>query len=161
KKNVDYNATDFSLLYFLQNVSEEGVADLIDKPLLQSQGSPVYKEVKQLTENDEALSMQYIKSLDSLLSLAFTSEKVLEQFGSFANFANTFGRNGGHIPGRFMGVVINETGLLQKHLIAVENPISFITTYNEAVRKGGKKYPVFSQESIAYLQKLKAKYWQE
>jgi hypothetical protein len=34
KSTIDYNEPEFNLLYFLQNVSEEGVADLIDKPLL-------------------------------------------------------------------------------------------------------------------------------
>jgi len=134
---------------------------LIDKPLLLKPASPVYKEVKQLAENDEAMSKVLIKQLDSLLQLAYTSERALEKFESFGAFANLFGRNGGHIPGRFMGMVINKAGLLQKHLAAVENPISFIMTYNEAAKKNGKKYPVFSKESIAYLQKFRAKYWRE
>jgi len=161
KKNINNNAIDFNLLYFLQNVSEEGISDLIDKPLLLKKGSPVYNEVKQLTTDDETLSIKYIRSIDSLLMLSLASEHVLQRYNDFADLSNTFGRNGGHIPGRFMGTVIQKAGLLQKHIIAVEDPISFILTYNEAAKKSGKKYPVFSKESIAYLQKLKAKYWQE
>jgi len=162
KKNINYNAADFNLLYFLQNVSEEGVADMIDKSLLLKKGSPVYDEVKQLTSNDEIFSIQYIKSIDSLLKLSLTSEHVLQQYNRFSDLANTFGRNGGHIPGRFMGTVIQKQKLLPKHIIAVEDPLSFILTYNEAAAKeNAGKYPVFSKESIQYLQKLKAKYWQE
>ena len=161
KKNINYNAADFNLLYFLQNVSEEGIADLIDKPLLLKKGSPVYEEVKQLTSNDEILSIQYIKSIDSVLKLSLTSEHVLQQYNRFSDLANTFGRNGGHIPGRFMGIVMQKEKLLQKHIITVEDPISFILTYNEAAKKNGGKYPVFSKESIEYLQTLKTKYWQE
>lgn len=118
-------------------------------------------EVKQLIENDEVLSFRYIRSLDSLLTLAFKSEKVLENFESFSAFANKFGSNGGHIPGRFMGSVIKDSGLLHKHLQEVENPVSFFLTYNEAVKALGKKYPVFSMESIKYLQTLKKKYLKE
>ena len=161
KKNINYNAADFNLLYFLQNVSEEGVADMIDKSLLSKKGSPVYDEVKQLTSNDEILSIQYIKSIDSLLKLSLTSEHVLQQYNGFSDLANSFGKNGGHIPGRFMGTVMQKEKLLPKHIIAIEDPISFILTYNEAAKKNGGKYPVFSKESIEYLQKLKAKYWQE
>jgi hypothetical protein len=161
KPAIDYNANDFNLLYFLQNVSEEGIADLIDKPLLLQKSSPVHDEVRQLTDNDEALSVTYIKSLDSLLRLAFTSETVLEAYNGFPALANAFGKNGGHIPGRFMGMVIYKSGLLQKHLEAVEDPVSFFTTYNEAVTKSRSKYPIFSKESLLYLQRLKTKFWKQ
>jgi len=161
KKNINYNAADFNLLYFLQNVSEEGIADLIDKPLLLKKGSPVYDEVKQLTSNDEIYSIQCIRSIDSLLKLSLTSEHVLQRYNHYSDLANTFGRNGGHIPGRFMGTLMQKEKLLQKHIITVEDPISFILTYNEAAKKNGGKYPVFSKESIEYLQKLRTKYWQE
>jgi len=60
-----------------------------------------------------------------------------------------------------MGIVMQRENLLQKHIIAVEDPISFILIYNEAAKENAGKYPVFSKESIEYLQKLKAKYWQE
>ena len=161
KQDIDYNTSDFNLLYFLQTVSEEGIADLIDKPLLLQKNSPLYSEVRQLTEGHEALSTTLIKRLDSVLTIANRSEQVLVPYSDFAVLANTFGKNGGHIPGRFMGSVINSTGLLQTHIDAVEDPVSFISIYNDAVKKSGKKYPVFSKESMKYLQKLKTKYWKE
>jgi hypothetical protein len=161
KKNIDYNAPDFNLLYFLENVSEEGIADLIDKPLLLKKESPVYEEVKQLTNNDDILSTKYIRSIDSILKLCLNSEQAIRQYNGFADFANAFGRNGGHIPGRFMGTVIQKAGLLQEHVITVEDPISFIFSYNEAAKKYRTTYPVFSKESIEYLKQLKSKYWQE
>lgn len=159
KPTIDYNDPGFNLLYFLQNVSEEGIADLIDKPLLLQKASPVYQEVSQLTNNDEALSIKYINSLDSLLRIALASEKVMQDYNSFTDFANAFAKDGGHIPGRFMGMVIMKSGLLQNHLEAVEDPVSFIVTYNESVKKSRAKYPLFSKESIQYLQQLKTKYW--
>ena len=161
KKNINYNAADFGLLYFMENVSEEGIADLIDKPTLLKEGSPVYNEVKQLTTNDQVLSLKYIKRIDSLLKLCVTSEHVLQQYNGFADLASTFGSNGGHIPGRFMATIIQKQGLLQKHIITIEDPISFFLTYNEAAKQSRLTYPVFSKESIEYLQQFKAKYWQE
>ena len=161
KREIDYSAPDFNLLYFLQNVAEEGIADLIDKPLLLQTNSPLYKEVKQLTAGDESLSITLIKRLDSVLTLANRSDQVLRQYSGFAALANSFGKNGGHVPGRFMGNVINKAGLLQTHIDAVEDPVSFLLTYNEAAKQNGRKYPCFSNESVQYLQKLKTKYWQE
>jgi len=161
KESLDYDAIDFNLMYFLQNVSEEGIADLIDKPLLLKRGSPVYDEVKQLTKDDEVLSIQYIKSIDSLLKLSFTSDQMLQQYNGFTDLANTYGRNGGHIPGRFMGNIIQKSGLLEKHIKNVEDPISFILTYNEAAKKLGEKNPLFSKESIGYIQLIKKKYFQD
>jgi hypothetical protein len=145
----------------LQAINEEGIADLIDKPRLMQQSSPMYAEVKKLTENDESISIAKIKKLDSLLTLAFKTETVIEQYQGFAAFANAYGKNGGHIPGRFMGAVIQESGILKNHVESIEDPISYMISYNDAVKKLKKSYPVFSSDSIEYLKNLKAKYWQE
>jgi hypothetical protein len=161
KQNIDYNATYFNLLYFLQNVSEEGMADLIDKPILLQKSSPLYTEVKELTANDETLSVSLIRKLASVLTQAYRSDQALLPYGSFTALANTFGKNGGHMPGRFMGSTIKKAGLLKAHIESVEDPVSFILTYNAAVKKSNKKYAVFSKESIAFLQSVKNKYWQD
>jgi len=161
KREIDYSAPDFNLLYFLQNVAEEGIADLIDKPLLLQTNSPLYREVKQLTAGDESLSIALLKRLDSVLTLANRSDQILQQYSGFAALANAFGKNGGHVPGRFMGLVIKKAGLLQMHIDTVEDPFSFVFTYNKAAKMLGNKYPTFSKESVQYLQKIKSTYWQE
>jgi hypothetical protein len=161
KKGSNYNSADFNLFYFLQIINEEGIADLIDKPLLIQRNSPLHEEVKKLTENDESISIAKIKKLDSLLTLAFKTETVIEQYQGFAAFANAYSKNGGHVPGRFMGAVIQESGILKNHIESIEDPISFMISYNNAVRKLKKSYPVFSSDSIDYLKNVKVKYWQE
>ena len=160
KPTSDYSATDFNLLYFLQNVSEEGIADLIDKPLLLQKDSPLYSELLQLTADEEAISISLIKKLDDVLTRASRSEEVLLSYNGFAALANAFGKNGGHIPGRIMGRVIQQAGLLPRHIDAVENPVSFVVTYNAAAQKIGQPYPIFSKESVEFLQRIKSKYWQ-
>jgi hypothetical protein len=161
KSEIDYNAPDFNLLYFLQNVAEEGIANLIDKPLLLQRNSPLYMELKQITAGDDSLSIILIKRLDSVLTLANRSEQVLRQYSGFAALASSFGKKGGHVPGCLMGNAIKEAGLLQIHIDALEDPVSFLLTYNEAAKKNSKKYPCLSNESLQYLQKIKRKYWQE
>jgi hypothetical protein len=159
KPYISYDAADFNLLYFLENVSEEGIADLIDKPLLLQKKSPLYDQVKVLVNNDETLSVAAINKLDSVLTLAYNAESVLSQYMDFSLMANVFGKNGGHIPGRFMGNLIKKSGLLSTHVDRIEDPVSFITTYNKAVSLGHKKYPTFSEKSLTYLKRISEKYF--
>ncbi len=159
KPDANYNAADFNLLYFLEIVSEEGIADLIDKPLLLQKRSPLYTEVKALVANDEIFAVSSIKKLDSVLTLANSNEAVIQQYANFSDLANAFGKNGGHIPGRFMGNLIKTSGLLSTHLKRVEDPISFVAAYNKSVISSHKNYPIFSKESLAYLKRVSDKYF--
>lgn len=158
KKDIDFKNSEFNLLFFLQNISEEGIADLIDKPLLLHKNSPLYNETKALVENDETLSITYINKIDSLLKSALINVNSLNEYKSFAQLANIYGQNGGHIPGRFMGLLIKEGGMLENHISYVQNPISFFLCYNTSAKKSGGKYPVLSKESETYLLKLQDKY---
>ena len=158
KKDIDFNTPEFNLLYFLQNISEEGIADLIDKPLLLQNNSPVYNETKKLVENDESLSINYIIKIDSLLKSAISNVNSLNEYKNFTQLANMYGQNGGHIPGRFMGLIIKDGGMLEQHISLVQNPISFFLSYNNAAKLQAGKYPVFSQESETYLLNLQEKY---
>ena len=161
-KNVDQNSPEFNLLSFMENISEEGIADLIDKQILQQKNSPVYETVNELRKNDTLLSIRYIKSLDSLFTISNTTDSLLNKYNNFSGFANQFGKNGAHIPGRFMGLVIKEGGKLNAQIQSIEDPVAFFLNYNEAAKKlEKKKYPLFSDASIAYLEKLKNKMMKE
>lgn len=156
--NINNNSPEFNLFSFMENISEEGIADLIDKPILEQKNSPVYETVNTLFKNDTILSIMYIKRIDSLLTISNTSDSLLNKYPSFAVLANQFGKNGGHIPGRFMGLVIKEGGTLNAQIQSIENPIAFFLNYHQAANKlKEKKYPLFSDASIAYLKKLQNK----
>jgi hypothetical protein len=60
-----------------------------------------------------------------------------------------------------MGAVIKESGLLKNHIESIEDAISFMINYNDAITKLKKSYPIFSPDALEYLKNLKAKYWQE
>lgn len=161
-KTVNTNSSEFNLFYLMENINEEGIADLIDKPILEQKNSPVYETVNKLRNNDTMLSIMYIKRLDSLLTISNTSDSLLNKYNSFAALSNQFGRNGGHIPGRFMGLVINEGGKLNSQIQSIEDPTAFFINYNQAANKLDKKnYPLFSNASIAFLKKLKNKMMKE
>lgn len=160
KKEINFNETEFNLLYFLQNISEEGIADLIDKPILLKEKSPVYQQVKELTKDDELLSKKYILSLDSMLKLSLTTDIAINKYKRFSDFASAFGKNGGHIPGRFMGDIIRKSGLLKNHIENIEDPTSFFKIYTQAVKLLSEDLPYFSKESLEYLDIVKQKYFQ-
>lgn len=147
------NNSNIDLLYFLSNISQEGVADLIDKPLLVKTQSPLKKETELLFEDEVILTAKYIRKLDSLLKN--TEGNFTHNFSSlFQNFS----KNGGHIPGRVMGITINNCGMLPALLPRIEDPILFMELYNKAVQNCELALPCFSRESLTYLDKLKQRY---
>lgn len=156
KANINYDSPEFNLLYFMEIISEEGMADLIDKPILGQKGSPVYAIVEKLRNNDTILSMTYLQRLDSLLTQTNASGSILSKYASFQSLSGQFGQNGGHIPGRFMRLVIKEGKLLDNQIQSIEDPVSFFLNYNHAaITLKEKKYPIFSEASVDYLKKLK------
>ncbi|MDJ1503293.1 DUF5700 domain-containing putative Zn-dependent protease [Xanthocytophaga agilis] len=146
--NQDPNAI---LLYFLSNVSQEGVADLIDKPALTQSNSPVLKEMESLTENEIMLSKSYITKLDSLIQAKSTNIDYNLLFQKFS-------KHGGHIPGRVMGQAIKQAGLLPTLIHSIEDPVLFFELYNQAVQKNKSELPSLSVTSLSYLREIRERY---
>lgn len=154
---VNVTAADQSnigFLYFLSNISQEGVADLIDKPLLLKSESPLKDEVNKLMTDELALTTQYLIKLEGLLKNA---KGTLSQ--NFNDLSMNYSKHGGHIPGRLMGKVIKDYGLLSNLVEKIEDPVVFFEVYNEAVKKGKVQLPTFSKESLRYLDKLRLQYY--
>ncbi|WP_160715922.1 DUF5700 domain-containing putative Zn-dependent protease [Chitinophaga solisilvae] len=138
------------LLLFLSNVSQEGIADQIDKPVLLQRSSPVYDAWQDLYHDEARQSRQCIRQLDSLLQQAATHTIDI----SYQDMFNGYAVNGGHIPGRYMCSIIRQSGRWQELLQQADDPLAFMLLYQRAAsRKQGK----FSTESAAYLQRLQQK----
>lgn len=144
----DTIANNQNLLWYMQIVSEEGIADLIDKKIISSSKSPLAEEVNKLRENETIRAEKRIQQLDSLL--ADTSGTL-----NFLSL-NDILENGGHIPGRFMAERIMKANLLEKFIQHTGNPFQFFYLYNEAV-KGQLSVPRFSEKSISNLRTLEYK----
>jgi len=134
-----------NLLWYLQIVAEEGIADLIDKPKLNTDTSPLGIEFKKLRINEIENAERRIRQLDSLLS---SSESGKLNFLDLSKLLE----NGGHIPGRYMGLKIQFANLINGYRKFTGNPFRFIYSYNEAVKNS--KSPGFSAKSIAYLKMM-------
>lgn len=145
---INKNAPEPYLLSVLERYAEEGIADLIDKDILGKSNSPWYREVHELIKDDNILAPFYMHRLDSLFKNAYRTKKM-EMF----NWSD-LSQNGGHIPGRFMGLAIRDAGLLSQCQEHIGDPVSFFEFYNRAAEKN-KSLPVFSEESILYLQQIR------
>lgn len=139
-----------TFISFMELIAEEGIADLIDKPILSKPISPLYEEVLELRKDQDNYARYYIEKIDSLLTAAYKSKSVF-------NFQmKGFSKNMGHIPGRFMALKIKESGLLPDYINYIGDPFKFFELYNDAVKKVGSS-PAFSEESILFLNELKNK----
>lgn len=149
--NYDPN---MDLLYFLSNISQEGIADLIDKPLLSKKESPLKVEVAKLRENEVQKTINSITKLDSLLEMANGNFAL-----DFYSLNSDYSHSGGHIPGRLMAQLIQDSGLLPQFLPYIADPIRFLELYNEALVKTKSNLPGFSKRTMEYLNDLKQKYY--
>ncbi len=147
-KTLSKGARNF--IYFTELIAEEGIADLIDKPLLSKPKSPIYKGVLLLRKDENKYADFYLKKIDSLLKSTYKSKSV------FTFQMKEFSKNAAHIPGRYMALKIKEAGLLPKYLNYIGDPFVFFELYNEAVKKE-KSSPKLSEETILFLHELKNK----
>jgi hypothetical protein len=137
------------LFITLNGISQEGIADLIDKEVLFRTDSPVYDYLKGLTENEDQRARNYLQKLNEELALSNTQGTLHNP----SEFNKAVSGDVGHVPGRFMGKVIKQAGLLEEIKPDVENPFNFIYTYNKAAAQFNGTYPILSAEAINFLKK--------
>ena len=144
----DTVTNDQNLLWYMQIVCEEGIADLIDKKVISDGKSPLAEEIRILRENETIRAEKRIQQLDSLL--ADTSGNL-----NFLSLNNIL-ENGGHVPGRIMAERIKKANLLEQFIQYTGNPFQFFYLYNEAVKEQ-ISVPRFSEKSISNLKALEKK----
>lgn len=148
RQSDDAITNEQNLLWYLEIVSEEGIADLIDKKILSAGNSPLAEEIQKLRMNEATRSAAKIHQLDSLLSDSSGQLNFLTM--------NNIIENGGHIPGRYMAEKIRSGNLLKEYIKHTGNPFQFFYFYNEAV-KSNASAPRFSAKSISNLKALENK----
>jgi Putative zinc dependent peptidase (DUF5700) len=137
----------------LVGISQEGIADLIDKDKLSQKDSPVFELFKSLQVDETNRSIAFIKALDAELSTVSTT-KTISNGNAFRQKVSGFA---GHQPGRYMAKAIQKAGFLPEVINDAENPFPFIYAYNKAAAKlGGTAYPIISDKTITYLKSVEA-----
>ncbi len=140
----------YSAVLLLAGIAQEGLADLIDKDILNVQGTPLYDMQQGFMQAQTAAFRSTVMGLDSVLR-AVASGKEPGNAGAVRTAVMQYA---GHIPGREMAKAIRKAGLLQQVIDETENPFPFFYAYNQAVAKLKSGYPLLSPTAIAVLKGL-------
>ncbi|WP_316834763.1 DUF5700 domain-containing putative Zn-dependent protease [Pedobacter nutrimenti] len=152
RKSIDWGDTRSQVFMFINLLAEEGVADQIDKKLIFSSRSPAKASWNDINENYENNSKAFIERTDSLFRrLNRDSAHRVSQ----NDFFSLYSKFGGHWPGRLMGEVILNNGMIKDLFVNFKDPFHFILVYNQAAKKDRSKPPYFSDEALEYLKKVK------
>jgi hypothetical protein len=98
------NAEDPQAILFstVSGISQEGIADLIDKEVLYRTGSPVYDYMKDQTKAEDQKTGNYLLKLNEEL----IKSSVNGTLHNPAEFGRAVTGDAGHLPDRFMGKAI-------------------------------------------------------
>jgi len=146
-----------NLMRQIDNLQNEGTADLIDKTLnsltqkLITWGYPQsFVDFYISTYDNTPEKLQVMDSLTcSFIHKEIDEEEFNKQLKDFFIF-------GGHPNGFYMTNIIKEAGLIDELIARFYSPVDFIKIYNQAA--GEENTYVFSNEFIHYLEKQELKY---
>lgn len=140
---------DKYLYGILTAVTDEGMADLIDKPIPDSVECPAVLKYGAtfLKESDSALAM-----LDSAIKEHADGKQLIDS-NSICNLA----LYGGHVPGYHMALVIERNGFVKEMIKVADDPLKFFVLYNKAALLDDKKPYLISDKTIAYIKLLMKK----
>lgn len=148
ENKVSYaDSTSFSII---DQVNNEGTADLIDKTVTVANSNTLYDAESTLhwILND---ARQTIKSLDS--AFLVNSQQAPDRL-SYRNFRELTHYSSGHIPGFYMAQIIVRNGGKAELIRTCDNPFQFFYQYNAAAKMDKTHPPLFSTKAINYLKAL-------
>lgn len=154
-KMPERNSDEFDLIWILNQIENEGIADQIDqKQLYFGKGCFVETEIANLKLEEQKKQPDMIRKLDSLL-IEFQKNPI--QRKTLGQRIRHLPSRSGHPLGFYMANIIEEQFGKKELVNVVRNPFAFFKLYNSAAKqKSG--VPVFSNESITLIIQLEKKY---
>lgn len=154
-------APDFSrdadILWVIQQLQLEGIADLINVPAWIGQRADTWSPPNRQFVEYYRKSPEIIATLDALLSRMPDEPKQRRALGQQLRRALP---RSGHPTGYFMAETI-VAALGRDALIGtIPNPFAFFPLYDEAARKKGGDTPRFSKKALDFVASLEARYGQ-
>jgi hypothetical protein len=146
---------DQGILWVIQQVQLEGIADLINVP------GWINRPVEALRPADKAYldwyrrSGEVIQNMDRLFAQMQDNPAARRELG--ADLQKAVPRSG-HPTGYFMAQTIVETLGREAVVATVSNPFAFFRVYNDAAKKKGSATPVFSEKAMNLLRSLERRY---
>lgn len=144
------SSRDSASFYMVDDISNEGCADLIDKVLLIDHGSQIIRG-DLLREKLLSTAGRTIQVIDSCLLVNAGSRPSFTTTRAFNRITNY---SSGHIPGFYMMLVIKRNGYLSEMINHCDNPFNFFYVYNKAAKKDKESPPCFSDAAMDYLKEL-------
>ncbi|MCK8495229.1 hypothetical protein M0L20_25385 [Spirosoma sp. RP8] len=140
----------------INGISEEGIADLIDKPFVLFDKQSPYREKEAFLTLYETQSSSCIAKLNQAFEQL--ADRAGEPFTSFS-YWNSIVLATGHVPGMFMGRLIQQQGLTNELIQHIENPFAFFYLYNKAARKSLMGAPAFSAKALRFLKSMEKRHY--
>lgn len=137
-------------------ISEEGTADLIDKPFMLFDEHSPYREKKAFLELYNAQSGSCITKINQAFEAL--ADQAKQPYTDSAYWKSIVLATG-HVPGMYMGRVIQQQGLQTDLVKHIENPFRFFYLYNKAAQKAPSKPPLFSPKAIRFLKLMERKHY--
>lgn len=143
------------LVYLLEGILNEGVADLIDKTIVMEYNDDLPSELqwKSILVNEAA---QVISEIDETISLSHEWDK--NNFKTEKDFRKLIRNTSGHVPGFFMANVIRKNGYHHQLMENISDPFHFIRLYNKAAKEDMEQPALFSEKCIENIQKIEMYY---
>lgn len=157
RKNLEcgkgLSKTDSASVSIVDQINNEGCADLIDKTIIIDNESKILigSLLKDWLMGSADITIQKIDScliLNSRATLIYATDE---------NFREITGFSSGHIPGFYMVDIIKRNGYLKELIKNNDDPFNFFYLYNKAAKKDKRNPSRFSDETIEYLKRLESK----
>lgn len=154
-KFPDRESDDYSLIWRLDQIENEGIADLINVRQLYLDGCCFADtEWAEQIRGEQAQQPDVIIEFDNILSKIYDQPSLQKELNSKIRRLIT---RAGHPTGFYMANVILEQFGRKALVDVVRNPFKFFYLYNKAAKKDGEA-PVFSTKSIQLIKNLEKKY---
>lgn len=151
-ENVKIDSLDQGIIWALNAVLNEGLADMVDKDVMLSDNSDWWLK--------EMVNDFYVGSSKEVIS-DFNNMIIDETIGkhhSENDYRKVLLGSVGHVPGYRMAKLIADKGKLQEVIDNAGNPFFFFILYNNVASEYPEKYPVYDIVSINYIKELAKKY---
>lgn len=165
----------YGVLWTLDRVQSEGIADLIDKPYFIDElqeplpdaavdgmawSRAVLSVFIQRQMADVEATPSTLQHVDSLLVQAGRADADgrADDLQQHANAIRRSIPNNGHPNGFFMASLIQDTLGTERMAATANDPFAFVRLYNEAARQSDGKAAPLSDEAMEYLTRLETEY---
>ena len=154
-KFPDRESDDYSLIWRLNQIENEGIADLINVRQLYLNGCCFADtEGAEQIRDEQSQQPDVIRQFNEILSKIHEEPFRKKELNTEIRRLIT---RAGHPTGFYMANVILEHIGRQALVDVVRNPFKFFDLYNKAARKDGNT-PMFSKKSLQLLKELEQKY---